>query len=52
MVAISTGISMAYLRKIILFDARAILASRANASLFALSERSNTRKWAKARVLI
>ena len=52
MVALYTGISMAYLRKMILFDARANLTWRANADLFALSEGSNSRKCAKVRMLI
>ena len=50
MVALSTGKSMAYLWKMILFDARANL--RAYADLFALSERTNSQKCAKVRMLI
>ena len=52
MVALSTGISIAYLCQMILSDARANLTWRANAGLFALSERSNSRKCAKVRMLI
>ena len=46
------GISIAYLCKMIMSDARANLAWRANAGLFALSEGSNNRKCAKVRMLI
>ena len=52
MVALSTEKSMAYLWKMILFDARANLTWRANAGLFALSEGTNSQKCAKVRMLI
>ena len=52
MVALYTGVSMAYLRKMILFDARANLTWRAHAGLITLSEGSKSRKCAKVRILI